>query len=441
MTPHLNMFIRITRLVGVLLFLVCAELSAGSFHVMQVGSLQSQAVPPLTDDEQKRVHKAIDLGIKYLRANQHADGAWKDASVGRTNPVGCAALPALALLECGVPPVDNAIQRAARLVREQAPGCAETYDISLAILFLDRLGDKGDVPLLRSLALRLAAGQTARGGWNYKCPILAPHQEKALVERLRQLEAKIPKAPIDRETLPASAKKPPPAKGTGVTHSDAGEGDNSNTQFAILALWTARRYELPLGPAVLGIEYRFRSTQQQNGWGYRCYNRPFNAVRGSMTCVGILALALGRGWHAEEPMKAIGDEKRKDSGIDLGFKALGERLDKAVVVRSAASPKGDIDLYYLWSVERAAVLCDLKTIAGQDWYRWGLGYILPSQRADGSWSGGLHSGHSLAVSTSMGLLFLKRGDLMPDLRETLKQRVTITDPGAPKSPGEKSLSK
>jgi hypothetical protein len=40
----------------------------------------------------------------------------------------------------------------------------------------------------------------------------------------------------------------------------------------------------------------------------------------------------------------------------------------------------------------------------------------------------------------MALLFLKRSDLLPDLRETLQKRLKITDPGldTKKSPGEKS---
>lgn len=43
------------------------------------------------------------------------------------------------------------------------------------------------------------------------------------------------------------------------------------------------------------------------------------------------------------------------------------------------------------------------------------------------------------IDTSFALLFLKRSDLLPDLRETLQKRLLITDPGDPKttSPGEK----
>src|SRR5206468_645731 len=66
-----------------------------------------------------------------------------------------AALPALTLLECGAGASDPAVQKAAAFVRANATKSAitsPTYECSLAILFLDRLGDAADEPLIRSLA-------------------------------------------------------------------------------------------------------------------------------------------------------------------------------------------------------------------------------------------------------------------------------------------------
>src|SRR5205085_1465112 len=78
------------------------------------------APPPLGDPsmpgvlpagEQTKVNKAIDLGVRFLKDTQGWNGVWGDL-----HPVGMAALPALTLLECGVPPSDPAIQRAAVFV-------------------------------------------------------------------------------------------------------------------------------------------------------------------------------------------------------------------------------------------------------------------------------------------------------------------------------------
>src|SRR5260370_24477 len=42
-------------------------------------------------------------------------------------------------------------------------------------------------------------------------------------------------------------------------------GDNSNTQFALLALWAARNQKLPLDPTLQLVVRRFRNSQTANG--------------------------------------------------------------------------------------------------------------------------------------------------------------------------------
>jgi hypothetical protein len=150
---------------------------------------------PLPAEEQKRVNEALDRGVTYLRRTQLASGSWSNGSLSqRTAPgsdprvwaVAYAALPALAMLECGADPTDPAIQKAARFVRHYVRTQTRTYEVSLAFLLLDRLGEPGDRPLIRSLALRLVAGQNAYGGWGYSCPLTQAAQEKKLLALLRR---------------------------------------------------------------------------------------------------------------------------------------------------------------------------------------------------------------------------------------------------------------
>ena len=376
---------------------------------------------PLKALEQKRIDDAIDRGIAVLRRSQNPKGFFGNTvplkSRRESYPVGFAALPGLALLECGVGAKDEEIQKAARFVRQKIPTLNGTYEISLAILFLDRLGDADDRTLIRALALRLAAGQTNLGGWHYRCPLLSASEEKELLKTLGK--------------QPVKDQKPLPTPNPKVRDS----ADNSNTQFAILGLWTARKHDVPLDYILARVEQRFRSSQQPGGWSYRYgWPRPY----GSMTCVGLLGLAVGRGSAFPQGLDA---PKSEDMGIAEGLRALGAYLKDPSDARGLDSflgPKGSINLYFLWSVERVAVLCNLKTIGGQDWYRWGVDLLLPTQRKDGSWLG-RGNGGSPVIDTSMALLFLKRSDLLPDLREALQKRVKITDPGLEKaiSPGEK----
>ncbi len=94
--------------------------------------------PPLDKDVGHAVHRSV----RYLKTEQLSEGTWPGSRVGDENyPVGYAALPGLTLLECGLPPSDPNIQKAASYVRKNSPDLKNTYELALAILFLDRLGE------------------------------------------------------------------------------------------------------------------------------------------------------------------------------------------------------------------------------------------------------------------------------------------------------------
>jgi hypothetical protein len=391
---------------------------------------------PLSAEEQKRVNEAIQRGVAYLGRTQLGNGSWSTGTLpqrgagldARKWAVGYAALPGLTLLECGVPPADPAVQKAARVVRQHIQAQTRTYEIALAILFLDRLGEPEDRKLIRSLALRLAAGQTAHGGWWYDCPLLKPAQEQKLLQYLGKQ-----KGEMNSKQAPQ-----PPAKGAKAPTQH--HEDNSNTQFALLALWAARRYDLPLEYTVARAEQRFRASQHQGGWYYvRSRMRPY----GSMTCAGLLGLAVGRGWGPEAQAGGKGPDqpRAEDEGITKGLRALAPLLDDPSdsgaqkLLTESEVKKGAVNLYFLWSVERVGVLYNLRTIGGKDWYRWGAALLLPAQNADGSWFTKGYLGATPTIDTCFALLFLKRADLLPGLSKQLQLRLAITDPG-PASPGE-----
>src|SRR5205823_9643393 len=234
------------------------------------------------------------------------NGIWPygaTASPGASGNVGATALVGLTLLECGVPPDDPAVQQAAKYVRKNAASLDFTYALSTSIWFFDRLGDEADVPLIQLFAVRLMGGQNEVGGWTYTCPVIGGGEERRLLNRVQ------PRLPPGGEGKgDGAAKKDPAAKpepdkdkkrelspeikemlkllerrraqpaqpdfgGDGIYQHDqrvAGlKGDNSNTQFASLALWVARRYGVPAEPALVGIEKRFRATQFPDGsWSY-----------------------------------------------------------------------------------------------------------------------------------------------------------------------------
>jgi hypothetical protein len=386
-------------------------------------------ISPLEAAERNpKIQQAIDRGVAFLRSQQDKNGIWPYNTFSVTGgSVGATALVGLTLLECGVPADDPAIQQAAKYVRKNAAGLDFTYALSTSIWFLDRLGDDGDVPLIQLFAVRLMAGQNEFGGWTYTCPVIGAGEERRLLNRVQ------PRPPQGEEGKgEGAAKKDPAAKadadkdkkrelppeikemlkqlerraaqqaqqgfgGEGIYQQDqkvAGlKGDNSNTQFASLALWVARRYGMPVEPALAGIEQRFRATQfQDGGWSYvptpgGFYNKDISPA---MTCAGLIGLAVGHGAAVE-----VAKEKRgvrvinpdKDKNLQAGFMHLGAILQEYAQIRVMGDHVNDRGFYFLWSLERVAEIYGLNTIGRKDWYAWGSTVLLNSQWPDGGWKG------------------------------------------------------
>jgi hypothetical protein len=397
--------------------------------------------------DEKKVNRAIDHGVEGLRRMQRGDGTWPHVNIGAT------ALAGLTLLECGVKSDDRAIKDAAAAVRKGSVDLTHTYSLALGILFLDRLDDPADTPLIEAMVIRLLAGQNASGGWGYFCPDVDAEEVRRLTAAIR-----------DGSTLKGRAALPKlPAKGKRTLKDLSREGqkqlavlsrlgvqmrgfgDNSNTQFATLGLWVGRRYGVPVNAALLRVDARYRATQNPDGgWGYtefggraafarRGRKRGHEASTSTMTCAGLLGLAVGHGALAAAALsrnpKAGKRDVRKDANLIAGLQALSTAVgvpigDKWKGRGPAPVPgAGGRAYYFLWSLERVAVALDLKTLGKKDWYAWGAEVLLANQQGDGTWQG--EYGGS-GADTCFALLFLKRVNLMRDLTGSIKG---LNDPG------------
>ena len=134
-----------------------------------------------------------------------------------------------------------------------------------------------------------------------------------------------------------------------------------------------------------------------------------------MTCVGLLGLAVGHG-IARQPRDRDTGKPIVDARLRNGLTALS---------KSVGQPAGDWrdrpmeNLYFLWSVERVAVLYGLPTIGDKDWYRWGAEILIANQQKRGSWTNGGYHKASPAIDTCLALLFLKRANFVADLSARL----------------------
>jgi hypothetical protein len=379
-------------------------------------------IPPLPPEEQARVNKAIDLGVRFLKESRPPGGIWEDRR--QAYPVGFACLPGLTLLECGVPATDPAVAGAARYVRREATRLDRTYELSLAILFLDRLGDEKDKEIIRGCAVRLIAGQSPSGGWGYRCPVLSATTRKEIQDLLKKIDDVPPEAPLPKDVgIPKHFKRLTVFRdvelspGDPVAHNfDAAEPttDNSNTQFALLALWKAQKYDIPAKRTLHRMVRRFQTTQHADGsWGY--WHRPGgDPERPPMDCVGLLGVAVGHGLNRAPGEKGPADKLVKDPQVVSGFVALSRYVGEGAIL-----PAIGVHYYFLWSVERVGVLYDLPRIGEKDWYRWGASIILANQGPLGSFDKGYYPGSNTVCDTCFALLFLKRVNLVPDLAEKL----------------------
>lgn len=393
-----------------------------------------QPLIALTPAEEAKVVAATHKGVEHLKKLQAAEGHWdyivKKAAVTAKHRAGATALAGLTLLESGVPRNDPVIEKATKVLRDAVPTLKDTYDLALAILFFDKLSVAEDKQLIQTMSLRLVAGQDAGGGWTYFCPLLKTQESDELATILSRLSEAKRGAGLTaaRSTLASNTKRfrslavlENMKKGDDSAFNAASRGDNSNTQFALLALWTARRHGVPVDPSLALVSRRFRAIQKQDG------SYPYQSSgpgKASMTCAGLLGLAVGFGIKD----KGTAPPPLKDDAVKKALVSLSKSIGTATVAgtkkkgTAAAMPA----LYYMWSVERVAVLYQLKEIEGKRWYHWGMDLLLANQKTDGHWGpGALDEDGTALVNTCFALLFLQRVNLAGDLTDKLKEFDTL----------------
>lgn len=324
------------------------------------------------------------LGLKYIQSEQLEDGSWGYEG----HPVGITALCALALIENGVSVSDITIERAHRYVIRNHDELRNTYDLALSILLIDRIGDREDREVVRTLACRLICGQNTEGGWSYTCP----------------------KVPANLLTNKNDRPDPP-----------EGPGDNSCTQFAVLGLWVASRWGVDIDETMVKVDQRFTDTQEEDGgWPYR-HDMEEAASSQSMTFAGLFCLTVARATEIrEEQAREESSATTSSASSSEGESLISDPVFSQGLERAGGFAQGignGSARYFLWSVERLGVLLGLDTFGDTDWFQRGASALLATQGEDGSWE---HGTWGKLSDTSFAILFLRKANLGSDISRLLE---------------------
>jgi hypothetical protein len=320
------------------------------------------AVPPAAAAEldAEMVRQAIDRAVGYLKREQHDNGSWDDIP---GFPGGISALATLALLNAGVPPSDPSVQKALNFLRKQQP--SKTYSTALQTMVFCLAEPKANLPLIKKNADWLEKTQKnigrMKGAWAY------------------------PEA----------------------------DGDNSNSQFALLALYEAERVGIQVNMRTWQLAHDYwRDSQNPDGsWSYK---PGLPNPTGSMTSAGIAAMIITSDRLSKGDAEVNGDrvnccgQQEANTEIARGLAWMGRNF--SVHSNPGAHGAQGWLLYYLYGIERVGRLTNRRFLGEHDWYREGASLLVSTQdKLSGFWTGTGVVEEQPQVGTSLALLFLAKG--------------------------------
>lgn len=311
-----------------------------------------------------QVREAIRRGSDFLKGQQKSDGSWIDHQIYTG---GVTSLVTLALLNSGEEVDSPVIQKALDYLRAlDQPKMV--YSAALQTMVFCAAEPEKDAPLILRNVKWLEDVQLPKGAWAYS--------------------------------------------GRGGPGGNRG-GDNSNTQFALLALHEAERVGIEVKRATWqrALDYWLRTQAESGAWGYTESDPP----TGSMTCAGIASVVICAGKISEgaaqvtgETVVCCGSQKDNDA-VERALQWLG-RYFSATRNPSSLNLGQTHLLYYLYAVERVGRMTGRRFIGRHDWYRAGTASLLELQDDfRGMWEGRGAGENVPTVGTAFALLFLAKG--------------------------------
>jgi len=279
-----------------------------------------------------------------------------------------------------------------------------TYNVSLQTMALEKLNKISYQERLQKCATFLVNTQCENGQWSYKAKDkYSIKGDDAVCLKDVKCSDRVPKIQKVIVEIEKHGKE---------------SGDNSNTQFAALALWSClnAKIQVPENVLVSAKEFWEKDQNSDGGWGYPHQGGDKATSRATMTAAGISSLAIYDYWWLQY-------REKNNKHVQNGINCLSDMLNGKDALFNKEVKKGaPIPGYLLYSIERAAVLARVKNLGttkklgNYDWYKAGASALVLAQNDDGSWNcsgvgtdkDGTNLNASKIQGTSFALLFLKK---------------------------------
>ena len=273
--------------------------------------------------DRKRVEEAVKRAVAWLKSQQKEDGHWEGTGAYmEMYPFGTTALAVYALLKGGVPPNDPCIQKAlAWLKKGGFPG---TYSVSCLILALAAMCEppapvkqveKAEMKKLEKLKTRVFEPVEKRIRKRFK---RAPRWIQDWLRRAVNWLIKVKTKTVWR--YPGrDPGEPSRRKGVGI----GGMEDASNAQYAMLALFAAKRLGLGIPHHVFEevaeyyLKHQDKDGPEVKGFPVPAADLPLKKLKKMI----------------EEQLKRFKEEAKAIDASEEGRKELIKRLKTSVVLR------------------------------------------------------------------------------------------------------------
>jgi hypothetical protein len=365
------------------LALLAALALAGNFAVAQPEAASNE---PLVD----RVRKSIDKGVSYLNKCKNAQGTWEQSAgnLGVEHAGGPTALALLALLNAGV----------------------KAEELGNSLTYLRKIDNPTNYVRALQTMVFIEADQLQDNERIY-------NNVKHLVDHaIRDNNGNLVGWGYDRNNLSSRA-------------------DNSNTQYALLALWVAQQKKVDIQALwkarengvdkdkKFDFEKKFweqvrdfytRTLGVDGGWGYAPDGDGGGFARGTsltMTSAALCGLLmaqmeLGAGREKLDPVAICGiyeENKALAKGFSWIYSPPPQGKDQFSITLPGRT------FYNLYGLERLGRLSAMRFVGPHDWYREGCAWLVDKQQKTGAWSAAGNWDEYPVISTSFALLFLSKG--------------------------------